>query len=350
MAIYKRGKRYWMHFVWNGEHIQESTKQGNPRVARQIEAAKRTQLAKGEVGIKEKPKAERFTVAMLLDRLQASYEIDGKASAKNFSLIRRAKKDFGAKMADELTAEDIDAYIERRRTKGAADATINRVTQLVGTAYRRAKLTPPDIRHLSEKHNVRRGFFSSAEFRAVLSHLPDDDLRDFCEFAYLCGWRKGSIAALRWFDVDLEAGEINLPGQYVKNGEPLKMPIEGELKALLARRKEARAVTTSSGALISDFVFHRSGEAVLEFRKPWATACKLAGCPGKLFHDFRRSAARDLIRSGVPQSVAMRITGHKTASMFTRYNITDTEDVREALRSAQRYRASQQRNVVAISE
>lgn len=159
MSIYKRGGRYWIHFVWNGEHIQESTKQGNPRVARQIEAARRTQLAKGEVGIYEKPKTERFTIAMLLDRLQASYEIDGKANAKNLSLIRRAKKDFGATMADALTADDVDAYIERRRAKGAADATINRATQLLGTAYRRANLTPPDIRHLSEKGNVRTGFF-----------------------------------------------------------------------------------------------------------------------------------------------------------------------------------------------
>src|SRR5215813_5931402 len=113
MSIYKRGGRYWIHFVWNGEHIQESTKQGNPRVARQIEAAKRTQLAKGEVGIKEKPKAERFTIETLLERLQASYEMEGKASAKNLSLIRRAKKDFGTKMALALTAEEVDAYIER---------------------------------------------------------------------------------------------------------------------------------------------------------------------------------------------------------------------------------------------
>ena len=128
------------------------------------------------------------------------------------------------------------------------------------------------------------------------------------------------------------------------------MPIEGELKAVLARRREARAVTTSTGALISDLVFHRGDEAVLEFRRSWATACRLAGCSGKLFRDFRRSAVRDLIRSGVPQSVAMKITGHKTVSMFTRYNITDTEDVREALRSAQRYRASQQQKVVAISK
>src|SRR5215475_6011670 len=54
MAIFKRGKIYWYHFLFNGQHIQESTKQGNPRVARQIEAAHRTALAKGEVGIRER--------------------------------------------------------------------------------------------------------------------------------------------------------------------------------------------------------------------------------------------------------------------------------------------------------
>src|SRR4030095_862604 len=54
MAIFKRGKIYWYHFIFNGQHIQESTKQGNPRVARQMEAAHRTSLAKGEVGIRER--------------------------------------------------------------------------------------------------------------------------------------------------------------------------------------------------------------------------------------------------------------------------------------------------------
>jgi len=51
MAIFKRGKKYWFHFVFKGEHIQRSTKQGNPRIARQIEAAYKTKLAKGEVGL-----------------------------------------------------------------------------------------------------------------------------------------------------------------------------------------------------------------------------------------------------------------------------------------------------------
>src|SRR5262245_44461806 len=54
MAIFKRGRIYWYHFVFNGQHVQESTKQGNPRVARQMEAAHRTALAKGEVGIRER--------------------------------------------------------------------------------------------------------------------------------------------------------------------------------------------------------------------------------------------------------------------------------------------------------
>ena len=168
-------------------------------------------------------------------------------------------------------------------------------------------------------------------------------------FGYLVGWRKGSIASLRWTDVDLEAAEINLPGEFVKNGEPLKMAIEGELAGLMARRKEARAVTTASGAVISALVFHRDGLPVKEFRKSWATATKLAGCPGRLFHDLRRTSARDLIRSGVPESVAMRVTGHKTNSMFTRYNITNADDLRAALRSVEKYRDGQQQKVVSIS-
>jgi integrase len=86
---------------------------------------------------------------------------------------------------------------------------------------------------------------------------------------------------------------------------------------------------------ISQYVFHRKGQLITEFRKSWATACKKAGVPGKFFHDLRRTAVRNMIRAGVPQSVAMSISGHRTASMFLRYNITSDEDCRQALRSVQ---------------
>src|ERR1700694_1192575 len=112
MACYKRGKVWWYSFVFNGEHIQESTKQRNLHVARQIEAARRTQLAKGEVGIKDLPKVERLTVSDLLDRLWANYKGTRKENSKNFSQLKRAREEFGSNSTDALTPEDIDAWID----------------------------------------------------------------------------------------------------------------------------------------------------------------------------------------------------------------------------------------------
>ncbi len=76
---------------------------------------------------------------------------------------------------------------------------------------------------------------------------------------------------------------------------------------------------------------------------------KLTTYCGKLVHDLRRTAARDLNRSGTPQSVAMKITGHATNSMFTRYNITDADDIRAALRSMHTYRNARAKKVFKIA-
>ena len=75
MAIFKRGRVYWFHFVFNGEHIQQSTKQGNPRVARQIESAYKTQLAKGEVDLEEREKIPSWLMRELLSRLKHQFEL-----------------------------------------------------------------------------------------------------------------------------------------------------------------------------------------------------------------------------------------------------------------------------------
>ena len=79
-------------------------------------------------------------------------------------------------------------------------------------------------------------------------------------------------------------------------------------------------------------VFHNEGKPFKSYRKSWKTACRKAGLPGRIPHDFRRTAVRNLVRAGVPEAVAMKMTGHKTRSVFERYNIVSQGDLNDAAR------------------
>jgi len=109
-----------------------------------------------------------------------------------------------------------------------------------------------------------------------------------------------------------------------------KTMLEGELAELIDRRWEARLFEKDGNVRVTALVFHRDGKPVGDFKKSWATACRTAGVPDKLFHDLRRTAARNMVRAGVPERVAMAVTGHVTRSMFDRYNIVSEDDLRLA--------------------
>ena len=94
--------------------------------------------------------------------------------------------------------------------------------------------------------------------------------------------------------------------------------------------------------------FHRpDGSRIKDFRALWKNACTVAGHPGKLFHDFRRSAVRTLERSGVPRSTAMAMVGHKTESIYRRYAIVDEQMHREAAAKLDTWNIEQQAKAAA---
>lgn len=149
-------------------------------------------------------------------------------------------------------------------------------------------------------------------------------------FAYITGWRMGSeILCLQWRQVDVKAGTVRLEPGTTKTGEGRTFYMTSELRAWLEGQKAlTEALQRQSGRIIP-WVFHRKGKPIGEFRKAWKTACKKAGVPGRIPHDFRRTAVRNLERAGVPRSVAMKMVGHRTESVYRRYAIVDEAMLRE---------------------
>ena len=111
-----------------------------------------------------------------------------------------------------------------------------------------------------------------------------------------------------------------------KNNEGRVLPFRSipALQDLMARQRDYTTEIEHARKRVVPFVFHRNGREVRTIARVWEKACKAAGCPGRLFHDLRRTAVRNLERAGVPRSIAMKITGHKTEAVYRRYRLCGT--------------------------
>jgi len=236
-----------------------------------------------------------------------------------------------------ITTADVRRYVARRQGEGARNATINRELAVLKRAFTLAIAegvlpSRPRIPLLRED-NVRRGFFEAAEFQAVRSRLPSD-LADFVSFLHITGWRWRSEAArLRWTSIAFDAGEVRLDPGTTKTGEGRVFPFTADLRTLLERRRAVgRARERELGRLIPHVFTRPNGAPLGTFNKAWATACRAAGVPGRVLHDFRRTAVRNLIRAGVSERVAMELVGWKSRQMLDRYHIVSAADLLEAAR------------------
>jgi integrase len=207
-------------------------------------------------------------------------------------------------------------------------------------------MTRPYIPLLRES-NVRKGFFEREQLRSISSQLPPY-MRGIAEFAFVTGWRTPSeILTLEWRQVDLKAGEVRLDPGTTKNSEGRVFPFTRELRQILERQQEVAEALKRERDIITRFVFcftvgRKAGKRITDsgFNHAWGRARVAAGCPGRIPHDCRRTAVRNLVRAGVPERVAMQLTGHRTRAIFERYNIVSPGDLREAAQRLDTYSAA----------
>jgi integrase len=289
-----------------------------------------------------------FTADLTFGELASGYLEDyllqgyrGLASAR--SRVANLRRHFDGRAATGITSAMIRAYQVARRRDGAATGTINRETSALARMFRLAVRhgllsTMPVFPQRLEENPPRQGFFEHAEYLRVRGHLPSA-YQDILDFAYYSGWRRREITELTWDEIDETGGVIRLSPARSKTKSSRLLPISAPLAAVLARRQLLRRPHDPR-------VFYRDGVTVRAWRRAWPTACRRAGVPHRLLHDCRRTAARNLIRAGVPERVAMLLTGHKTRCIFDRYNIVNEQ---ELLLAGQRLVAYVEARAAALS-
>lgn len=342
-CAYLRGRIWWIRYSHHGKDTRETTHSERLVEAERLLKARWKQIGRGRfVG----PAEDRLRVNDMLDALVVDYQNNGRRSLNTLKgRLKPLREAFGLDRAVDITEVRIERYKDERltaktkRKAPVAVATLNRELAALKRAFRLAveqkRLSAAPTIKLLRENNARQGFVEPAIFEKIVENLPDP-LGDIARFAYLSGWRKSEVTTLQWADVDREGQGVTLRREHSKNGEPRVLPLVEDLAGTIERRWRARAYQTSAGgSALSPYVFHNSGDPIIDFRKRWATACTAAGVAGQLFHDLRRSCVRNLERSGTTQSVAMQITGHKTVSVYQRYRISNDDDLRQALERMQ---------------
>lgn len=323
-----RSSRWWIGYSVNGREIRESAGKTEKEAGKALRARMK-QLA-GQRWIE--PEQERMTVAEMLDTYESDLESRRAKSLDSIKChLRPIRLEFGERRAVDLRADDFEKFRRSRLAEGRARQTVDHELGGLRAAYslarKQERISRVPFIPMFHEHNVRRGWIEQAEAERIAAELGEP-LGTLTLFARASTWRRSEVESLTWEQVDRTAREVRLFDS--KNGRGRVLPLDDYLFGLIERRWQARQ--------FSPLVFHAEGRPIGDWRKAWARACQAAGRPDALFHDLRRSGIRDLIRAGVPQSVVMSISGHRTISTFLRYDIASEEDKRSALEKAQTYR------------
>lgn len=378
-SLYLRGRIWWISYLHpDGSRKSESTGTDRRPVAVGL---LRKRIGAGANNLPVIPRAEQVTfhdaARMVIDDFVANHahnaaekSVEKQLAVEQRRISKHLAAYFGTRKLIGITSGDVTAYKAKRladtiitrqartvtledgteqvipeQTRPVSPATINRELQclkrMFSLAIQSGRIaTRPHIEMLNEAP-PRSGFFEPEQYASVLRHLPAE-LRPVVSFCYITGWRMADeVLPLKWHQVDFNAGEVRLEPGTTKNREGRTFPMTTELRAVLKAQYAEHERLKKAGHIFPQVFFREVAEGrgglkkpkpITSLNKAWKVACRLAGCPGRIPHDMRRSAVRNLVRAGISERVAMMMTGHKTRSVFERYNIVSGGDLKDAAR------------------
>jgi integrase len=322
---------WWIKYYVRGVPVRESAHTDSWEEANRLLKKKQGEVVSGRfVGIG----AERIRMEQLLKAVEQDYQENERHTLVDVQTRNKLHlvPAFGEIRAAEFSSSHVKAYIRARRKAEAANASINRELAVLRRAFRLAAAEDPPlvmrvplIPHLPEE-NVREGFLDLDGYHKLLLALPDR-LKLVFIVGYHTGARVGELRNTRIEQVDLKARQIHISRKTTKNKEAHTLPIYGDMAPAIEMAIEERNQKFPDCPWL---FFDDEGRQIGTFYKAWSSACERTGVAGLLFHDLRRSAARNMDRAGIPRKVIMQITGHKTESMFLRYRIVSDRDLKEA--------------------
>lgn len=352
-GVIRESTVWWIRFRQHGKTVWQSTETRDERKAR---AFLREREGKVALNIPVSPTGDRLTLEEAAQMIRADYTANGHKSSDDleYRLAHLFAHFAREQRLGRITTGAVEKYKAERLKEGAAPATINRelaaLKRMSTLARRQHGLTAPFEVQKFQERNARKGFFERADLDAVCRHLRPE-LAALARAAYITGWRKSELCSRQWAHVDFDAGWLRLEPRETKNDEGRDFPLVPELRAVLeGQRARVDTIQKKTGRIVPWIFARDDGAPVVSFYKAWGTACIAAGffrvdpmgqpkdgeaqktrkVPTKLVHDFRRSAVRNLIRAGIPETTAMHLTGHRTREVFKRYAIVDAGMLREA--------------------
>jgi integrase len=320
-----------VRYSHNGHQIRESSRSTVYEDADRLLKKRQGEIAIGRfAGLA----AEQVTMAELIAAVHQDYRDNAYRSLPQLlSRLKRLVPHFGAIRAATFSSDHVKRYRSKRLKEGATRAAINREMEILARAWSLAqKCDPPKVTRpfhfpMFEENNVRTGFLEDEQYHALHSALPNY-LKPLLLVGYHVPCRAGELTNLFMKQLDFKAKEIVLNPGETKNGRGRHMPMFGPILESLLMQKSIRDEKFPDCPYV---FFGDTGERIVDFRKAWKSACKAAGIDEKtLFHDLRRSAARNMRRAGIAEKTIMEIGGWETNAMFRRYDIHDAKDLQRA--------------------